>query len=102
MCEIDTSEHAWQGIHTLCKEFEMIIGSTGTNFHAIVCLRFRIKNTKKMEIQLCHACSDVSISQIKEENEKDQGNFLAYVEAYEARLYYLSYSKRKGIHTLCK
>ena len=48
-----------------------------------------------MEKQLCHACSDVSISQIKEENEKDQGNFLAYVEAYEARLYYLSYSTRK-------
>ena len=52
--------------------------------------------------QLCHACSDVSISQIKEENEKDQGKFLAYVEAYEARLYYLSYSTRKGIHTICK
>ena len=65
-------------------------------------LILNLKNTKKMGKQLCHACSDVSISQIKEENEKDQGNFLAYVEAYEARLYYLSYSTRKGIHTLCK
>ena len=55
-----------------------------------------------MEKQLCHACSDVSISQIKEENEKDQGNFLVYVEAYEAHLYYLSYPTRKVMHTLCK
>ena len=55
-----------------------------------------------MEKQLCHACFDLSISQIKEGNEKDQGNFLDYVDAYEARLYYLSYSTRKGIHTLSK
>ena len=61
-------------------------------------LILNLKNTKNMEKSLCHACSDVSISHIKEENDKDQGNVLAYVEAYEARLY----STRKGIHTLCK